>query len=346
MNLAAVDKIAKALLYEGYMLYPYRPSAVKNQQRFNFGVLYPRSYVALQGHSEPCSSRTECIAMGSSATVLEVRIRFLRLAQRSVYQCLAGGGERIPVARIEAGGQIHQPWQEAVEHEVCLPPTSLGLLGQRPLRAATTFPASETEQPVRDNDGGQVGLLVVQQKPLSINVEVAAEPVDDFSFKLAVQVNNETPTKSSLTEREDALLQSAVSTHTILGVENGEFASLLDPPESLLPLTESCRNVGVFPVLIGPKDQRGTMLASPIILYDYPEIAAESAGDLFDATEIDEILSLRIMALTEDEKREIRNSDDRARRILERTDALPEEQLLKLHGVLRGMRRADAEPLQ
>jgi hydrogenase maturation protease len=82
------------------------------------------------------------------------------------------------------------------------------------------------------------------------------------------------------------------------------------------------------------------MLSSPIILYDYPQIAPESAGDLFEGTEIDEILALRILTLTEAEKHEMRQGDERARQILERTEALPEEQFLKLHGVLRGMRPA------
>ena len=79
------------------------------------------------------------------------------------------------------------------------------------------------------------------------------------------------------------------------------------------------------------------MLSSPIILYDHPQIAPESAGNLFDSTEIDEILSLRILTLTDDEKREMRQSDDRAREILERTENMPEEQFMKLHGVLRGL---------
>jgi hypothetical protein len=79
------------------------------------------------------------------------------------------------------------------------------------------------------------------------------------------------------------------------------------------------------------------MLSSPIILYDHPQIAPESAGNLFDSTEIDEILSLRILTLTDDEKREMRQSDDRAREILERTENMPEEQFMKLHSVLRGL---------
>ena len=102
--------------------------------------------------------------------------------------------------------------------------------------------------------------------------------------------------------------------------------------------SEGCRNVGAWPVLAGDEGQRDTMLSSPIILYDYPQIAAESAGDLFDGTEIDEILLLRIMTLTDEEKREIRSSDERARQILERTDNMPVEQFMKLHGAIRGLR--------
>ena len=86
------------------------------------------------------------------------------------------------------------------------------------------------------------------------------------------------------------------------------------------------------------------MLSSPIILYDYPQIAPESAGNLFDSTEIDEILSLRILTLTEDEKREMRESDARSREILERTEAMPEEQFMKLHGALRGLTPIAAGP--
>ena len=92
-----------------------------------------------------------------------------------------------------------------------------------------------------------------------------------------------------------------------------EFVSLLAPPESLADLAASCQNVGTLPVLVGEEGQCDTLLSSPIILYDYPQIAPESAGDLFDGTEIDEILSLRIMTLTDDEKLEMRQSDDRAR---------------------------------
>ena len=143
--------------------------------------------------------------------------------------------------------------------------------------------------------------------------------------------------------REEALVQSLVSAHTILELHDGEFVSLVDPPEEYRNFAQACQNIGTWPVLVGEAGQRDTMLSSPIILYDYPQIAPESPGDLFDGAEIDEILSLRIMTMTDEEKAEMRQSDERARRILERTESLPDEQLMKLHGALRGLRTVKGE---
>jgi hypothetical protein len=90
-------------------------------------------------------------------------------------------------------------------------------------------------------------------------------------------------------------------------------------------------------VLVGEPDLADAMLASPIILYDYPKIAPESAGDLFDGTEIDEILSLRIMTLSDDEKQAVRSIDARARALLERTEALDADRITAMHGTFRGL---------
>ena len=120
-------------------------------------------------------------------------------------------------------------------------------------------------------------------------------------------------------------------------VRNGAFFSMIDPPAAHAPATALCRNLGAWPILVGDEaaQERDTLVASPIILYDYPKIAAESPGDLYDAGEIDEILTLRIQTLTDEEKREMRNVDARARKILERTEALPGADLLRMHGVMR-----------
>ena len=100
--------------------------------------------------------------------------------------------------------------------------------------------------------------------------------------------------------------------------------------------TAACRNVGVWPVLVGRTRAR-CHLASPIILYDYPEITPESPGDLFDGTEIDEILTLRIMTLTEEEKAMAGAIDERTRRMLQRTESLARQQLAGLHGTMRSL---------
>jgi hydrogenase maturation protease len=193
-------------------------------------------------------------------------------------------------------------------------------------------------------DGGEVvGVVVRRQEALEGSVGLSAGPGADGVFKVRVRVENRTPLGGG-TGRDEALLHALVSTHAVLGVRGGEFVSLLDPPERWRELAAGCRNEGAWPVLVGEEGERDTMLASPIILYDYPRVAPESPGDLFDATEIDEILTLRILTLTDEEKRQAAAVDGRARELLRRTEALAREQLLGLHGAVRGLRPVAGEP--
>jgi hypothetical protein len=142
--------------------------------------------------------------------------------------------------------------------------------------------------------------------------------------------------------REQAVLHSMASTHVALGAAGGQFVSLIDPPPDLKDVARQCRNVGLWPVLVGEPGSTDCVLAAPIILYDYPHIAPESPGDLFDGTEIDEILSLRILTLTDDEKRAAADLDDRGAAMLRRTESLAREQLARLHGAMRPPRRVEA----
>jgi hypothetical protein len=130
----------------------------------------------------------------------------------------------------------------------------------------------------------------------------------------------------------------------LLGIAQGQWVSLLDPGEAYRESASACSNHGVFPVLAGEEPDQSILFCSPIILYDYPKIAPESAGDFFDGTEMDEMLTLRVLTLTDAEKLEMQNGDPRARRILERTEALTSDAMLKAHGVIRGLRdiRGDA----
>jgi hypothetical protein len=342
MSTAAVDRIARALLYEGYMLYPYRASAIKNHQRFNWGVLYPRQYSAKQA-SEPWHSQAECVVVGDQSA-LEVRVKFLHLVERTIQQRVsaASNSSRL-VERLEVDGKVFQPWQEAVEREIGVPTAHVDSLTHIQVECPAEFTSSCSEELIRNSRDETLGAISRTQQAVNLTVRVGAYKDASGAFRVRVGVSNLTEISTWVMNREQALLHSAISTHIVLCVTNGEFASLLDPPERLRPLVQTCQNIGCFPVLVGVDGQPDTMLASPIILYDYPEIAPESAGDLFDATEIDEILSLRIMTLTDEEKQEVRGSDERARHILEMTEKLSQEQIMKLHGTLRGLRPTQLE---
>ena len=343
MNLDRVEKIAEAVLYEGYMLYPYRPSSVKNQQRWNFGVLYPPSWCDAPFSSDRSSMQTECLLKTASSTRLTVKVRFLHIVQRSIAKLATPSATPSesalePVERLELAGRVYQPWQEAVERELSydnLDPADFCTM--EPL--LFSFPAGREVEYLRDEQGQSAGAIIRIWKVLNGCVEIRSLNCHDDVVRVTVQVDNltdsDSSTASSSFTRKETLLHSLVSAHTILGAENGEFLSLLEPPVGFEDSVAQCHNLGTWPVLA--TETADAILSSPIILYDHPQIAPESAGNLFDSTEIDEILSLRILTLTEDEKREMRQSDDRTRGILERTENMPEEQFMKLHGILRGL---------
>jgi hypothetical protein len=98
-------------------------------------------------------------------------------------------------------------------------------------------------------------------------------------------------------------------------------------------------------VLIGEEGDADVVLSSPIILYDHPAVAPESVGDFCDATEIDEILALRVLTLTDDEKAEARGTDARAAAIVDRCDDLPPEVWSRLHGAVRSLRPVEQPPI-
>jgi hypothetical protein len=288
VDFSRVQKIANAVLYEGYILYPYRPSALKNQQRFNFGVLAP-----VNNEAEASSMQTECLIEGNEATKLDVKVRFLQLVSR-------------------------EAWQQAVEQEIDAS-LVLGDLLISPYQTQVCFP------PAQDREA------------LHGRVDISAESCVTC-FRIRIVIANTTNFAGE--NRTESLMRSMISVHTIVGSTDGKFISLLDPPDRFKDAVNACTNIGSWPVLAGDDDRDDIMLSSPIILYDHPQIAAESPGDLYDATETDELLTLCIMALTDEERREAAMADDRARLILERTEQLPPEQLLKMHGAVRGLKRA------
>ncbi|MEO7030065.1 MAG: hypothetical protein ABI147_11750 [Acidobacteriaceae bacterium] len=331
-----VEKIAAAILYEGYILYPYRPSAIKNRQRWNFGTLYPRVYAEAQRPQEPFRLIAEClVAPGAEGATddgvtLDLKLQFLQLLRQPHAPAALDAEALHPLSDPSLG------WEEAVERASELAGLRLSVLVDRPLVTTLslntpTLPEGKTQQPVPGLDAA-----------LTITVERLAS----HALKVRLELQNATPLPSgTAAKREEALPQSFVSAHMLLGLKGGEFVSLLDPPEMYKDDVAACANTGVFPVLAGEEPDRSMMLVSPIILYDYPKIAPESEGDFFDGTEMDEMLTLRVLTLTDAEKEEMRNGDPRARRILERTESLTNEEMMKAHGAIRSLREIRGGPV-
>lgn len=342
MNRALIDQVVNAVLYEGYILYPYRPSSKKNQVgRFTFGRVYPEVYAAAQGGREPCAMQTEFLVRNESKEALaNLSVRFLHPLARDIGELSADApaGFRV-VPRLQVGERLYQTWLEAVEREVIVP--TLTLNDARHLDHRFHFDESREQESIKAGDGSDAGVIVRRQPAVSGTLAIDLEPLGGDVVKIRVRILNQSAVPNELLENQEAItLRTFASTHTILHVEGGQCISLLDPDGQYLAAAKACKQIGTWPVLVGEeeKGERDAMLSSPIILYDYPKIAAESPGDLFDGAEIDEILTLRIQTMTDDEKSEMRQVDEQARKILERTENLAEADLLKMHGVMRSAR--------
>lgn len=342
MNHALVDKIVNATLYEGYILYPYRP-AVKNRSRWTFGGVFPRSYCEEFNRAERSHVQIECLARPSPDSRLHVEIRFLHLTERRPAQ-VANSVHAKPtdqaaswdfVDTAEVDGLVHHGWQEAVERRERFDEISLSELRRRPFRATFCYPAQQTCELLLSAAGKPAAVIVRKQEQLAGLVEISIESLTDGIERLRIRVVNETAIELPEPSRDTAQRHSFASTHTLLKIEPGEFVSLTDPPEACHELVASCRNDGAWPVLVGDPGDRHTILAAPIILPDHPQVAPESAGDYFDGTEIDEMLMLRIRTLTDQERQAMAVVDARARALLDRSESLADESLARLHGRLR-----------
>ena len=308
MNFESIEAIANAVLFEGYILYPYRSSAIKNRQRWNFGTLYPRAFSEAQQPPERCGFGAQLLVEAVDSTRLSARVRFLQLLS--------------PV------GDFGEEWQKGFPRSRTLEGLTIADLCvgvERVFDLSELLEDERSTAPPGFNARPRTGQLKISAARLSANL-----------YRVDAGFYNESPV--DLLSRVAVQDVAFTSAHLLLEAEDGHFVSLLDPPTELQAGVQGCVQDGVFPVLVGEDGDRTRVLCSPIILYDYPQVAPESAGDFFDGTEMDEMLALRVLTLTDDEKAAIRRGDPNARAILERTEALPHEQLLKVHGAVRGLR--------
>ncbi|KIF06079.1 hypothetical protein PL81_09545 [Streptomyces sp. RSD-27] len=335
---ATARQVADAVLFEGYVLYPYRASAAKNRMRWQFGVLVPPAWAPEQG--EHSLQRTEVLMEPRGAATLSLELRFLH-AQRRTVQRVRADGTFEDTAGLHLPDRVLVPWDEGTEERVELR-VAVPELTQKEIVPPFARPAREDTEPVLDEHGRTVGRLVRRTQEVEGVVRLHAEELDCpyRVLKLTAVVENTSPWTPDApgTAREEALPRSLVAAHLMLGLAPGSFLSMTDPPEWARPAVAACANLHTWPVLAGEGGGADVVLSSPIILEDHPAIAPESAGAMYDATEIDEILALRTAALTDQEKREARGTDPRAAAVVDLADSLPPEVLERLHGAIRSLR--------
>ncbi|MEO6703426.1 MAG: hypothetical protein ABI140_00185 [Jatrophihabitantaceae bacterium] len=331
-RLSQARAVADAVLYEGYLLYPYRATAAKNQFRWQFGVLGPPA--AKAGIGEPAGCWADCLlAAGDASTAtLTVYLRFLQLQARQVHD---SSGE--PVAELALSTGTVLSWDEAVAHELAFGPLPLAKL-RAGLRLPVLVAGGTDREPIVDR-GRLAGELVRNRLPLQAELHLSVEPVEPGAVqRLRIVLTNLTELAEP-DSRPAALAGSLLGSHLLVTAQAARFVSLLDPPAQATSAAQACRNERCWPVLASPADD--VLLLSPIILYDYPELAPQSAGALFDSTEIDEILTLRVLTMTEAEKAEARATDPAAATIIDRCESMSAADLQQLHGVMRDPRLAE-----
>lgn len=313
--------VADAVLYEGYLLYPYRGTSSKNQSRWQFGVLGPPG-AADAGLGEDDTLAAQFLVDGAEA--ITVMVRFLQLQHRLAEREFAHG-EFEPVGELTTPAGSWLTWDEAVEYERSFGPIALD--GRRRTMPVVAGAATDIEF----LDGGR---LVRRRREVRGALAVTSEPDGDLR-RVSVRVGNVGETAS---DKADSIARSMIGTHIIAEVVGGRFVSLLEPPPRAAGAASRCSQHRCFPVLAGPPGTDDILLISPIILYDRPEVAEQSNTALYDCTEIDEILTLRVITMTDEEKGQARATDPRAARIIDRCDAMSPEAMARLHGVLRDPR--------
>lgn len=314
--------VADAVLYEGYLLYPYRGTSTKNRSRWQFGVVGPPG-AAAAGLGEDDSLAAEFLIEGTAdgCEAITLVVRFLQLQHRRAERALPDGGFE-PVEELSTPAGSWLTWDEAVEREVAIGPLTLG---EGPWAIPVTAGAGTDVEVL---EGGR---LVRERREVRGVLEVTGEP-DGELRRASVRLNN---VGEPARDKGDAVARSMIGAHLIAEAVGGRFVSLLEPPPAACEAVARCRQYRCFPVLAGPPGSDDMLLISPIILYDHPEVAEQSSTALYDCTEIDEILTLRVMTMTDAEKAQARATDPRAARIIDECDAMSPHDMARLHGALR-----------
>jgi hypothetical protein len=333
--------IANAVLYEGYLLFPYTASSGKNRVRWQFGVVVPEAYLSA-GTGETAEQQTEVVLEAGAGARITVLLRFLQVEARRIERF--DGGAYAAVESLTVAGTQYLTFDEAIEREVTVAfDAAPGAQAVEPIAVAGGIDVEELRE-----DGTVRGRIVRERWPLRGTLSIASEPAGEAPGLQKIRVRVENRSGVVAGERAGALRTALVSTHLLLAVENGTFVSVLDPTPAAAEATAALKNRHVFPVLVGDAaadEQRSHLvLSSPIILYDFPAVAARTDADAFDATEIDELLTLSVLSLPDAERDEARATDPRARAIVERAERFGAREFGRLHASALYGTGKDREP--
>lgn len=314
--------LADAVLMEGYSLYPYRASAPKNRYRWTFGALAPRTW-SEAGGCEPWWLEVQVLVSGTPSRIAG-QLRFFHVERRRTED----SGAR-PVPSLADGDTLAIPWDEGIvetiDFQVSLDDDYQHVFALDPMVCVEPMPT---------------GRVVRERRALTGRMFVRCEPItaEQPLHRITVRVENTTPWFDPKASRDQVIASAFASTHLLIGVE-GEAAllSAIDPPAWAATAASTCTSTGTYPVLVGPPGSSDVVLAAPFVMYDHPQVAPESTGDLCDACEIDELLVLRTRTMTDDEKRWARATDPRVAEMIDRADALPDEWMARLHGATRDL---------
>jgi hypothetical protein len=334
-NLPPLDTLVKTLLYEGYSLFPYHRSSIKNLKPIPMGVVYPATYEAYHPEAQAVM-QAECIVTGPADMLLDVRVCFLHLQKKNLSGKKAGTDIFSPIDALQADSRYYATGWEAVEREIRCGKLPLSTLMNTEITNDFEFPENNQAEMIKNEAGEVVGKMETCQFPLRGSVMVAVGKVEavENCFKITARIINTTGIESpAFIGRDEVFNQSFLSTHFILRTDVGEFVSAQDPAEAFRTPVGACKNLHVYPVLVEKNNK--TVLASPMVLYDYPEINPNSRGDLFDSTEIEEALLLHLAVMSEEEKDRIAQTDEKLRTMIERAGMVTPEELLSLHGEMK-----------
>lgn len=324
---APAQSIADAVLYEGYVLYPYRASSDKNKVRWQWGVVGPPG-AHDDGVGEEATMATDLPVLHDGNARLHLRLRALRVITRRVERLGPEAPE--PIESVTIGDRTHVSFDDSevvhVDTTIDLPTSS----------TRQTVPFVFGDDLVVDQLGQVDGLghqLVRARHRTTGELSVEVEQVTDEVAILHVEVRNTTPWRGG--GRDEAVARSLVGAHVLGAAEGGLFLSVVDPPDEHAAAVASCSGHRLWPVVVGAAQRASLVLASPVILSDQPEIAPESQGTFYDGLEIDELLTLRVLTMTDEEKAEARATDPRSADIVDRVENMSPDDLASLHGTIR-----------